>query len=610
MERNSLMSFENLCKIFEMRIKLDKENNIKTSLDVLDNYEKYSKKIDAIYNSEFQKELKPLISPSVTLEKEKDRLRRLIKLLEERMDRRLELEDRYFDTTGKYLSGLQMIVSDDELGLKKERLSLISRYLETRDEIDNVTESLNNLRDSLKDEELKRDEYENKNKIIEEELYSSFVNVVKNNDYYRELNEEDIDSELDNIRSSVNETKETLDITKESIGSLVTSGLDDDYASYVEEAEKNYYSYKNKEITLKIYKLVTIFEDDFKLLCSKRESIKELLDEKRDIRENLVIDTDDELIDFEKVLLMQCSTLDNEREVLDNIINYTSRIKFKEERLEELKELNEDSNILSILREYGLIETYDTEDVVLDEELEEELSPLDFDLHLPSLEDVNVKEVDEPVIETVYNPYRIVDITNYPMTLNVGLAKLKGESVREKVNKKLNPKKEEPTFEDMMNTNEKEDSSISKPIEIIDNAIDNSSNVVNEEISTTVLPTTEVQVENNTIGLEENRVETPVWELPTEIIPNPIPVEEKKVEEPILPVWGAIEPVMNNVDTQVNNETIENINIIDKPIETNNNFWIPVLDEKPDTNSFPNLNISSNSNINNNSEFVFPTINN
>ena len=67
MEGNSLMSFENLCKIFEMRIKLDKDNGIKSSLEVLNNYEKYCKKIDTIYNNEFQKELKPLISPAVTL---------------------------------------------------------------------------------------------------------------------------------------------------------------------------------------------------------------------------------------------------------------------------------------------------------------------------------------------------------------------------------------------------------------------------------------------------------------------------------------------------------------------------------------------------------------
>ena len=43
MEGNSIKSFENLCKIFEMRIKLDKEKHNKTPNDVIENYEKYSK---------------------------------------------------------------------------------------------------------------------------------------------------------------------------------------------------------------------------------------------------------------------------------------------------------------------------------------------------------------------------------------------------------------------------------------------------------------------------------------------------------------------------------------------------------------------------------------
>ena len=50
MEGNSIVLFENLCNIFEMRIKLDKEKGVMSSLDVLSNYEKYAKKIDSIYN--------------------------------------------------------------------------------------------------------------------------------------------------------------------------------------------------------------------------------------------------------------------------------------------------------------------------------------------------------------------------------------------------------------------------------------------------------------------------------------------------------------------------------------------------------------------------------
>ena len=55
MEGNSIKSLEGLCKIFEMRIKLDKEKGIRTSSEVIDTYEKYSKKIDSEYNKEFEK---------------------------------------------------------------------------------------------------------------------------------------------------------------------------------------------------------------------------------------------------------------------------------------------------------------------------------------------------------------------------------------------------------------------------------------------------------------------------------------------------------------------------------------------------------------------------
>ena len=595
MEGNSLTSFENICKIFEMRIKLDKDNGVKSSLDILNNYEKYCKKIDTIYNNEFQKELKPLISPAVTLEKEKDRLRRLIKLLEDRLDRRIELEDRYYGTTGKYISNLQIIVSEGELEEKKERLSLISKYLETSDEIQSVSDSIVELKRLLEEEENKKIAYEEKNKILEDELYSSFMNFVKSDEYYKNISEDEISSELESIRGNIAEAKETLDITKESIGALVTNGLDDDYASYIEEAEKAYYNYKNKEIILKIYKLITYFEDEFKLIYAKREKINELLNEKRELSDGLIINVDNDLESFEKTILLQCNTLDIEKEVLDNINNYTSRIKFKEERLEELNVANNAVEILAILREYGLIDTYDTEDV-----------PSIENIDIPSLEEetVTFEDVSESIVEEVYNPYRIVEIVDYPKTLNVGLARLKGESVREKVNKKLNPRKEniikENTELEVTNNEISLEQEQKIPEEIIlpevqNNILDIPTNVVNEEAN--------VVKEDNNI-----QVNTPVWELPTDVNIKPISLEE--VNNNPLPVWEAVKPEFV-VPNEAKKEEINNINIVNEPVqEVNNMFWMPVSDSKLETKSFPTMNIPVNNNISGNNEFIFPTINN
>lgn len=587
MEGNSITSFENLCKIFEMRIKLDKKKGVKTSLDVLSNFEKYSKKIDAIYNSEFQKELKSLISPAVTLEKEEERLKKLIKLLEERLDRRVELEDRFYNSTGKYITGLQVIVSESELAEKKSRLSIISNYLETSREIDNVTESLNKLKTSLEEENAKKKEYEEKNKMMEDELYSSFIKIIKEDDYYRNIEDDEIDTKLDEIRGKVSETKETLDITRESVGSLINSGLKEDYTSYVEEAEKNYYNYKNKEIILKIYKLVIDFEDDFKLICSKREKINELIEEKKDLKDDLTIGIDDELLSFEKVLLIQIKTLDEEKEILENIANYTSRIKFKEERLEELNEINSSSETLPILREYGLVDTYDSVNV------EENLSQED-----ESSEIVVSSTYDNMnIVQKVYNPYRIVEVKDYPKSLNIGLAKLKGESVREKVNKKLNPKENEAvqSFNEM--TGNEKDTNI-----FINNNSNNNSSLNNCDMD--MVSSNRELDDNLTYKKVEN--DAPIWTIPTEVEPKSIDLNKQSPDS--LPVWESVKPTHVAPEVMDKKEDINNINIEPASNESDM-FWIPVSDDKMKTQEFPTLNSPTNG-FDENDNFNFPNMNN
>jgi len=598
MEGNAIVLFENLCNIFEMRIKLDREKGVMSSLDVLNNYDRYAKKIDVVYNNEFQKDLKPFMSPAVTLEKERDRLRRLIDLLENRIERRTLLEERYYNTTGKYITGLQMIVSEEELREKKERLSLITRYLETSEEIDSVTDSINELKRLLLEEEEKKVQYESKNSIMEDELYSAFKNVIKDIEYYNNVNEDKITEELDLIKNNVIEAKETLDITRDSVSSLITNGLEDDYASYVEEAERNYYSYKNKEIILKIYKLVSSFEEDFKLICGKRENINDLLLEKQELSENLIINVDNELVPFTKVILSQTDTLNNEKEVLDNINNYNSRISFKEERLEELREVNNSVEILSILREYGLIETYDTTSDILDENsdvipfievpsLEENNNDLKLSIH-SSDELISDDNIDSVEVETVYEPYRIVDIIDYPKTLNVGLARLKGESVREKVNKKLNPKQQV--------TQEK-----SAEVELIQDIGADDTSLREQAIS-------ENKIEEI---VQDTTTQMPVWELPTEVeVKSPV-LENEVVNS--LPVWEAIEPIFDNnevnvsVEDKATSDDIIDLNISNN-VDNSNMFWIPVSDSKLETKDFTSM--SKESNNFNNSGFVFPTINN
>jgi hypothetical protein len=591
MEGNSLNSFENLCKIFETRIKLDKEKNIETPPDVLINYEKYSKKIDAIYNSKFEKEIKPLIVPAVTIEKEEERLGKLISLLKSRLEKREELENRFYLTTGRYIKGLQLVVSESEFEDKKNRLETITKYLDTRNEINTVNESISELKDKLSDEVAKQDEYIKKNKIMEDELYNTFKDVISNDDYLSKLNEDDIDTEIAMVIDKVKDNKETLDVTKDSVNSLMISGDNDDYASYIEDAERSYFTWKNRELLLKIYSLVVKFEDNYNDLFEKRDKINKIVRNRRSIKDNLTIEVTDNFSSFEDVLKEQLDVLKNEKEVLENVSNYTNRISFKEERLSELEEANNSVEILSILREYGLIDTYDNK-----EELEE------VPLETPELEEEDAKE--EEIFVKEINPYRIVDVIDYPKSLNIGLARLKGESVREKVNKKLNPTIKAPTFDDITNEidNSKEE----------DKVIDTSNNDLVDD----------KKLDNE--GVKEDIV-TPTWEAPKkEDIIKKDDTDIKVINDDNIPVWGS------NINTNIN--TVEEVNtsngsvpIWNNTLDNNSNstdtkildnkednaFWVPVSDSKLDANVFPSIDIPVNNGFNGTKDnFGFPDINN
>ena len=624
MEGNSIKSLENLCKIFEMRIKLDKEKKTKTPSEVIDNYEKYSKKIDSIYNKDFEKEIRGLISPEPTLEKEEERLEKLIDLLEDRLVKRRELEERFYNSTGKYIEGFQIIVSDDELEDKKNRLEIISKYLTTKKEMDEIDSSITKLKTSLLELEEEKSSYIEKNKTMEDSLYSTLMKSMKNDEYFNKITEENYNNELLSVEDKVKENEETLEVTLDSVKSLLKNGVNEEYTSYVEDAEKSFYIWKNREIILRIYELVISFEDDFEKIASKREEISDLLEERSNTKKKLHIEDSDELENFEKLLSEQKGILSKEKEVLDNIVNYDSRIKFKEERLNELEEIVNSYEILTILREYGLAPSFDIEE---NEEKEE---------------DVPFEEIEEPVLEDVINdyidPYRIKDVVVAPRTLNLGLAKLKGESVRENVNRKLNPKPKESIFDDFAKEPLLEDKSLEDDItdngvveeentDYQDEVIDN--NEVEDNVSDTSLeetkplsfeevkpvwevPEEEVKEDNNSDVINTNNnynFVTPMWDIPTNTDNSNVsfdtPSENVQVMgDNNIPVWD-INPT-NEV-----NETSE-INKIESPnnnLNNNNMFWTPVGDFE-ENNSFPNLNINNSfSNKNEVDNFGFPDIN-
>ena len=292
------------------------------------------------------------------------------------------------------------------------------------------------------------------------------------------------------------------------------------------------------------------------------------------------------------ILLIIISTI-----LIYGFYNYNSRIKFKEERLSELEDIINSYEILTILREYGIIESYDIEDDKVEDVPEEITEDIEEDNTSDEKEsDEEVTGGLEDIVNDVIDPYRIKEVIDYPKTLNLGLAKLKGESVRESVNKKLNPKPRESIFDDFA-----KDTSEETPKEEVkvEDTTDSEADIQN----TLTLPKIEVETPKEEVKSNDN---TPLmWELPKDD-------DVKKVEEtPDVPVWD-VKPDFNSSTNNIEKKEEEIPKVdIDNQMVSNNAFWIPVSDSKLETKDFPNINIPlNNSNFSNEKDnFGFPDIN-
>ena len=253
--------------------------------------------------------------------------------------------------------------------------------------------------------------------------------------------------------------------------------------------------------------------------------------------------------------------------------------------------------MMYILREYGIIESYDIEDDKVEDVPEEITENIEEDNTSDEKEsDEEVTGGLEDIVNDVIDPYRIKEVIDYPKTLNLGLAKLKGESVRESVNKKLNPKPRESIFDDFA-----KDTSEETPKEEVkvEDTTDSEADIQN----TLTLPKIEVETPKEEVKSNDNA--PLMWELPKDD-------DVKKIEEtPDVPAWD-VKPDFNSSTNNIEKKEEEIPKVdIDNQMVSNNAFWIPVSDSKLETKDFPNINIPlNNSNFSNEKDnFGFPDIN-
>ena len=130
---------------------------------------------------------------------------------------------------------------------------------------------------------------------------------------------------------------------------------------------------KEQEYILKIYQYLLKSQIEYNTILEKREAINQLLYERMELRKDLKVKEPDALNNLYDLLERQFEDIKHQKDNIELIDNLTENINKYKEALNELEVDNQKVEILALLREFCLIDTYN-EDVSKKEEQPQQIS--------------------------------------------------------------------------------------------------------------------------------------------------------------------------------------------------------------------------------------------
>lgn len=367
---------ENKYKILRMSLILGSDGNRD---ETLNNFEESAREIDAMNDETYLSELETKFYDTLKLEEEEEKLASLVDYIGGRVDQRISLLSDFANITGYDLSNLPPIKYYDKLDDLKDRLRYIREYLSNNEQINSLVVEIEESENRLKEAYENKKTSEECNEKNEEIILSKFSNIIKQVASLKNITLDNIDAELNNIISSVEESKKSLDIFLKSYTTLKESGInyeeEIEYKSYVDNAKDIYYSNKEQEYLLKIYKLLLNKEKEYSGLIEKRQLINDILTERTNLRNELGIIENDILNSLYDTLDKQYKDIKQQLNTIEDIDFLTSLIESKKNEKNTLDQENQKVEILSLLREFCIIDTYaEVEDSTITPKVEDSSS--------------------------------------------------------------------------------------------------------------------------------------------------------------------------------------------------------------------------------------------
>lgn len=540
---------ENKYKILRMSLLLGSDDNRE---ETLNNFEDAARDIDTMNDEIYLRDLEDKFYDTTTLEEEEKKLAVLVDYIGGRVEQRISLLRDFSNVTGFDLTKLPPIKYYDKLDDYKERLKYIREYLSNIEQITILTNEISTASDKLKDAYINKATYEEVNRRNEEICLSKFEKFIKNNAGLKDIDLMNIDTRLSEVIDNVEESKKSLDIFVKSFSTLRGSGIsyeeEEEYKSYVENAKQVYYSNKEQEYLLKIYQYLLNKEEEYSTIIIKRQAINEIIYERMNLRKDLNIVDNDVLSNIYDLLDRQYEEIKNQKENIDNIENLNEIITLKKDEVNDLELDNQKVEILSLLREFGLIDTYEEEEqipnsveeeVIVEEKKEESnvfSNDLKEDLDLSFNKDIENNSI--PLNDDIFSNNNISIVSNSPPDIEENDVKpLDNEVIKVEISGKLD-------------------------LDLV--------HLKAEKVMQRVGEMLGIKVKNDTIVNVENKIE------------EEVPKEENAPSK-VMP----INPLFNNTIDELEQNKTDNLE---------HNFWFDTDSPSP-LNDLPDLTSSSNTNF-------------
>lgn len=529
---NSNEMQQNLYKILRMNIILAKSSGEIVSEDTLQSFDDAAKKIDEIDNIKYDEDIKDLYYATTTLEEEKKRLEKLVSIIDKRIEERKNLIVDYKETTNRPLEALGYIKDEDKIDEYKERLANINTYLSNKDNIIKIEEELRELHTKVEECYNSKQKDEANNFELEDDLLLNFKNIISSSTYSDILSAVDIDFELEKLKPDVINAKKTLNTFETAFNNLKKASISLDseaeYSSYVEDAKKSYYFVKEKEFLYDIYKIIIDSKNIYSELYNKRDNLDKVLGERLNLRLEIGIFEEDMLNDLYALIDKQNKSILRQKENIDNIASIEDKIKFKELKLNELKEDNKKVEILSLLQEFGIIDTYKS-DVTLDLPKVVEEEPK---------EEIKEEKIEEK--EEILLPNMVVDVKDAYENLNLSFARSKADTVMRRVGRSLGyapeVKKESLVTFDFDKPKEEKQEEVKveeiKPVESVENTqVVTEENNTNNDNNLNNITFPNIEESGNAVA-DDNTIDKDFWSVDSDkIFPALEKDEDYKVEQ-------------------------------------------------------------------------------